>query len=518
MDPCGLRDGRQGTLCPDASAIRTVVRIANTARAHAVPSMSAGVGSAGTGLILDPVLRLTRQLREAGVAVSSSEVIDATEALHDIDLVDRQAVHDVLAATLAKSSEDQATFDLLFELHFAIRRGSPAATPSDPATGTPARRIETSLDRIATDGDAPAGELLDLLMDALRRGDPEAMRAIASMAVGAYGGLDRQPDASERYFMYRILRALELSKIMAQAIAREREASGDEGVDERQLRAELAERIEAFKRLLAGELRGQLAEARGVEETGRALEMLGTEDVDFLGASPRQLTAMRETIRPLARALATKMARRRRRRDRGRLDVRRTVRRSLSNGGVPLDPVFRRPKVARPDLYLLCDVSGSVAEFASFTLTLLQAMSGEFSRMRSFAFVDGIDEVTDHLKDVASFLEVRHVLYRSDVVRESGHSDYGLVLERFWDRIGPSIDSRSTVIITGDARSNYHDPGTEALRSIHARARKVYLLNPEPVADWDTHDSIVGLYAPLVDGVFEVRNLRQLADAVYRIT
>jgi hypothetical protein len=227
---------------------------------------------------------------------------------------------------------------------------------------------------------------------------------------------------------------------------------------------------------------------------------------------------MREAIRPLARALATKMARRRRRRDRGRLDVRRTVRRSLSSGGVLLDPAFRHPKVARPDLYLLCDVSGSVAEFASFTLTLLQAMASEFSRMRSFAFVDGIDEVTDHLKDVASFLEVRHVLYRANVVRDDGHSDYGAVLERFWDRHGSAIDSRSTVIITGDGRSNYREPQADVLRELHARARRVYLLNPEPEGDWDTTDSIVAAYRPMLDGVFEVRNLRQLGDAIYRIT
>jgi uncharacterized protein with von Willebrand factor type A (vWA) domain len=227
---------------------------------------------------------------------------------------------------------------------------------------------------------------------------------------------------------------------------------------------------------------------------------------------------MREAIRPLARALATKMARRRRRRDRGRLDVRRTVRRSLSSGGVLLDPAFKRPKVARPDLYLLCDVSGSVAEFASFTLTLLQAMTNEFSRMRSFAFVDGVDEVTDHLRDVASFLEVRHVLYRANVVRDDGHSDYGAVFERFWDRFGGAIDSRSTVIITGDARSNHRAPQVEALRTLHARARRVYLLNPEPFSDWNTTDSIVAEYAPLLDGMFEVRNLRQLADAVFRIT
>ncbi len=177
-----------------------------------------------------------------------------------------------------------------------------------------------------------------------------------------------------------------------------------------------------------------------------------------MAQAPWYLAAMRETIRPLARTLATRMARRRRRRDRGRLDVRRTVRRSLSSGGVPIDPVFRRPKVARPDLYVLCDVSGSVAEFASFTLTLLQAMASEFPRMRTFAFVDGVDEVTAHLKDVASFLEVRHVLYRADVVRADGHSDYGAVLDQFWEHHSSSIDPRSTVIITGDARSNHRPP------------------------------------------------------------
>jgi uncharacterized protein with von Willebrand factor type A (vWA) domain len=138
--------------------------------------------------------------------------------------------------------------------------------------------------------------------------------------------------------------------------------------------------------------------------------------------------------------------------------------------------------------------------------------------MRSFAFVDGIDEVTDHLKDVASFLEVRHVIYRAEVVGDDGHSDYGAVFERFLDRHGSAVDSRSTLIVTGDARSNYREPRLEALRTLQARARRVYLLNPEPDTDWDTTDSIVGTYRPALDGVFEVRNLRQLADAIYRIT
>jgi uncharacterized protein len=474
-------------------------------------------------IFLPPLLRLVRQLRETGVAISTSEVIDATNALREVDLLERHQIRAALAATLVKDVNDVRTFDLLFDVHFAVRARSIEAVAPERTAGT--RGIVTSLDRVTFDedgarggdGDVGAVALFDMLMDAIRGGDADALRALADLAVSRFGGLDSQPDASERYFMHRILRALELSKLMREMLTAERLAAGAEGVDERFLRGELAERIEAFKRLLAGELRTQLTAMRGADESIRSLELLGTDEIDFLGASPRQLAAMREAIRPLAKALASKMARRRRRRDRGRLDVRRTVRRSLSSGGVLLDPAFRRPKVARPDLYLLCDVSGSVAEFASFTLTLLQAMTAEFSRMRSFAFVDGIDEVTEHLKDVASYLEVRHVLYRADVIRDDGHSDYGAVFERFWERHGRGIDSRSTVIITGDARSNHRDARTEALRTIHARARKVYLLNPEPEADWNTTDSIVDAYRPGFDIVFEVRNLRQLAEAVFRI-
>ncbi len=481
--------------------------------------------AAGGAVLLRPMLALVANLRDAGVGVSASEVIDATQALRTIDVADRAGLRAALGATLIKSADDLRTFDLLFDLRFPVRSGDGARPPtvqppSDGTNGSRAgREIMTTLDRVSPDGDSSgAQEFLDLIIDAIRRGDPDALRALARMAVGRYGGLESQPDATERYFLYRILRALELSKLMNQMLSAARAEAGDEGIDERALRGELAERIEAFKRFLAAQLRDRMAETRGVDEMVRSLDLVATDEVDFLGASPRQLAAMRESIRPLARILAAKLARRRRRRDRGRLDIRRTVRRSLSSGGVLLDPVFRRPKIARPDLYVLCDVSGSVAEFASFTLTLLQAMTAEFSRMRSFAFVDGIDEVTDHLHDVASFLEVRHVLYRADVIRDDGHSDYGSVLERFWEHHGDGLDSRSTIIITGDARSNHREPRVALLRRIHQRARRVYLLNPEPEDDWNTTDSIVDAYRTAVDGIFEVRNLRQLGEAVLRIT
>ena len=476
-------------------------------------------------LLLPPLLRLVHSLREAGVPVSTSEVLDATAALGHVEIADRPTVKGTLATTLIKRAEDRSAFDLLFDLQFAARPAAPAGTgpagtiPGAEATGQE-RSIETSLDRpdagTAAEGD-PSTELLEALIEALRHGDSDALRELAALSLERFGGLGSPSATTERYLLYRVLRALELSRLMARALAADRAEAGPDGIDERRTRADIEARIDAFKQMLAAQARSHLAQVLGADEAARSLGHLVTEETDFLGASPRQLAAMRETIRPLARTLASRMARRRRRRDRGRLDVRRTVRRSLSSGGVPIDPVFRRPKVARPDLYVLCDVSGSVAEFASFTLTLLQAMTSEFPRMRTFAFVDGVDEVTAHLKDVASFLEVRHVLYRANVVRADGHSDYGAVLDQFWERHSSSIDPRSTVIITGDARSNHRPPRAETLKALHARARRVYLLNPEPVAEWDTTDSIVEVYRPYLNDVFEVRNLHQLGEAVLRI-
>jgi uncharacterized protein with von Willebrand factor type A (vWA) domain len=481
------------------------------------------VAETAVPLLLPPLLELTRSLRGANVPVSTSEVLDAMAALDVIDIADRADVKRALTASLVKRLEDIPVFDGLFELHFAARgsdRWSRSEAPEPPpGLGPPA--ITMSLDRpegLAEADDAdPSTELLEALIEALRRGDLNALRELAGKAVERFGGLGTQPGATERYFLYRVLRALELSGLLARALKLERE-EGTGAADDPLVRRRLAERLEAFRAMLAAQVRSHMAELLGADEVARAMGPLGIEETDFLGASPRQLAAMREAIRPLARALATKMARRRRRRDRGRLDMRRTMRRSLSTGGVPIDPIFRRPKVARPDLYLVCDVSGSVSEFASFTLSLLQAMTSEFPRMRSFAFVDGVDEVSGHLKDVASFLEVRHVLYRAQVVRGDGHSDYGAVLDQFWDRYAGAIDSRSTVIITGDARSNGRPPRVEALRSLHARARRVYLLNPEPVAEWDTMDSIVDVYRPYLDGAFETRTLAQLADVVLRIS
>jgi uncharacterized protein with von Willebrand factor type A (vWA) domain len=221
---------------------------------------------------------------------------------------------------------------------------------------------------------------------------------------------------------------------------------------------------------------------------------------------------------PLTRKLAVRLARKRRHRRRGPLDFRSTVRHSLSTGGVPLEPKYRAPRPAKPEIMVVADISGSVAAFARFTLQLVYAISSQFSRVRSFVFIDGIDEVTDYFKATEDIGEaIQRINAEADVIWVDGHSDYGHAFETFWGRWGKEVGPKTTVLVLGDARNNYHAAQAWVMAEIAKRARHLFWLNPEPRSYWDTGDSIVSQYAVHGDGAYECRNLKQLERFVEQL-
>ena len=169
----------------------------------------------------------------------------------------------------------------------------------------------------------------------------------------------------------------------------------------------------------------------------------------------------------------------------------------------------------KPELVVIADISGSVAAFARFTLMLVYAIQNQFSKVRSFVFIDGIDEVTDYFKATDDIQEAIHrVNTEADVVWVDGHSDYGHAFEVWWNKYGKDVGPKSTVLLLGDARNNYHASQSWVVKEIQQKARHVYWLNPEPKSYWNTGDSIVGEYGTYTDGVYECRNLRQLESFV----
>ena len=444
-----------------------------------------------------------RRLRWLGVEVSIAEVADALRAVRATDLLDRGQLRRRLQVTLVKRAADipafLAAFDLLFPaLQAAEDSGDSAVEAADsPLAGQP--------------GPPASPDLLARLISMLR-GDPGAgVSQLAAEVISVYAGLqDGQVAGSQRYYEYRVMRQLDLSTLLHRAMRLDDDAIAP-GVSRQLARMEQQERLQDLRTEIAAQLRDHLAELRGAELSLGELRA-SVLDTEFLQAGPAELAAMRAIVRPLARRLAATARRRRRVNRTGKLDVRRTMRRAIGTGGVPLDPAWRLRRRSRPRLLVLCDVSGSVAEFAKFTLSLLHALHAELPRLRSFVFADGIAEVTDLVESSPGVIDSRMLLSRPGVVRGDGHSDYGAVLGQFLDEQSGGLSRECVVIICGDARSNYRAERADLLRAAAGRVRAVHWLNPEPSGDWDSGDSRIGAYAPYCDSVTEVRTLRQLSD------
>lgn len=446
--------------------------------------------------MLDRFLEMIDALRTAGIPVSVSETIDAMAALEHVEMSDRQVLKATLSSTMIKSESHRAAFDTIFDLYLGTGRGADALEDSEA-------------EEPAHDPREFADELFGILSGASGEGDTAGL---ARRAVGAFGrvGAERSRDW---YSQYQVMRAIDL-----RGLSRRLEDSIAElGAMERRLaRDEFDRRVRAFQEQTRRETRRRVAEHRGPAAVARyAVEPL-PEDLGFLGATT-DLHRLRIAVRPLARRLASRVAVKRKRASRGQVDIRRTIRRSLSTGGTPFDVSLRKRVPHRPELFLLCDVSSSVGRFARFTLMLTHALSSQFSRVRSFAFVDTIDEVSRFFTDEDFYAAIDRMNSEAEVVHHDGHSDYGTSLEAFVDRFGSDLSSRSTVLILGDARNNYRPRKIWALETIAEKAKHVYWLNPEPIHDWDTGDSAASEYAAAVDRMVEVRNLRQLESFIFEI-
>jgi uncharacterized protein len=460
-----------------------------------------------SGALVEALAAFAGRLRWLGLDLSIVELTDALRAVQHGGLDDRDRLRRLLRITMVKRSADIATFDAAFDLFFPPA-GAMDAVPGEPGDGQRGDGIAArQADQAARD------DLLSRLVAALRGEPGMDMRALAGESVAAFAGLGSGRLAgSERYYQYRVLRQLDISELLMRAMRVEDQADAP-GLERRLTAIEQQDRLQDLRAQIAAELRWQLASRGGAESSlDRLRESIA--DVDFLHAGPAELAAMRLAVRPLARRLAAAARRRRRLHSSGRLNVRKTMRRAVADGGVPMNPAWYQRRRSRPQLIVLCDVSGSVAEFAKFTLSLLHALHAELPRLRSFVFADGLAEVTDLVQASPGVIDTRLLLSRPGVVRRDGHSDYGAVLGQFLDSCGGGLSKDCVLIVCGDARTNYHPPRADLLHALHQRVRRIHWLNPEPRSQWNTADSRIGEYAGDCDTVTEVRNLRQLGEWV----
>ncbi len=466
------------------------------------------------------LLQFIRHLRHHGLPVSTAETLDAMQVTAALGYGDPILLRDGLASCLAKTVDDNDTFALCFERFFhlnnpqteseahADEQGENANTDqANPEQGTEAEGSAASADEPAqgdgdgvSQGEAGGEGQSDAAMPGKGGGGggqgsqirAEVMRAAAEV------NLENIQFRTQRgIFRRRILQALGDQQRQAEIQAL-REAGNDQQANwlEQIRQGQIDAVIEVINRQL---LLNNDAATRAIRD-------------DILQNS--SLSAMesyhRERLPPLIRKVAKKLASRHRQRQRharkGKLDLGKTLRRNIAYGGIPFHRYWKTTRKDKSEIYVLCDISGSVSAWSRVLLLFMQALNDVLPSTRCFVFCGKSIEVTDlfrqHPADEAlAIVQQRHGL---------GGSDYGLALNSFRDQISDKLNRRSCVIILGDGRGNGGDSGIAALRDIYHRARLVLWFNPESQYNWNTGDSEIRRYQSAAHYVAECGSLRKL--------
>lgn len=430
-----------------------------------------------------------KALRNASVAVSPAETLDALQVARRIGLHDRTLFRDALALTLAKSPEEKARFLVCFERFFAFAPFAPEAQKR-PRKGTEAGLTLTASTGMS-DAQRPLADILlhdDRLELSLRLAaattafDLDGMRALRDKS-GAVGAL--------------------LDHMGIEALDATIARPAQEALDSQQSRQLLAARARLVRTVR------EYVDAQyllRVDASGRRAIMEAALASQLTQISPAYHAEMRAAVRKVADRLTARHRRRRRRDRRGQLDVRHTLRRNLAYDGAPFDLRWRRVRVERPKVFALCDCSGSVAGVARFMLFLVYHLTELLPNIRTFAFSSQAGEVTD----LFGRLPIERAIEEALFAWGKGNTDYGRSLMDFRAACLQDVDRRSTVIILGDGRNNYYDPHAEVLAEIATRARQVLWLNPEPRSQWTLGDGEMARFAPYCRRVVTCNSLQDL--------
>ena len=225
---------------------------------------------------------------------------------------------------------------------------------------------------------------------------------------------------------------------------------------------------------------------------------------------------MRRAVLRLAERLRGRERVRRKRARRGRIDARRTLRASLATGGVPFRPARRARRRDKPKIMVLCDVSESVRTASRFMLELVYAVQDLFAGTRSFVFVSDLGETTE-LFERRTPDAALGAIASGRVVSGADNSNYGRALRAFEATHGRGIDRRTTVVILGDGRTNYHEDEAAIVRRLRERARAVLWICPEGQGGWGSGDSAMPRYAAAATKVLVARTARELEAAAREV-
>ncbi len=483
-------------------------------------------------------------LRNADVRISTAETLDAFNTVELVGYADRELLKRSLSLTLPKTIDEKETFDACFDRFFSFDniRGARSTDNGDMAEdsgeqsgsggtagdGTGGGAAEAGERR---EGGSPPGRKPKRPRGANHPDHDEAEQDLGpgemaeshstlgkllmldskvelSMSVAAAGEAvnvrEIQVFTQKGLYTHRIMDAMGLSELNGEIGA----LRDSRLVAERRLGQELRKRRDWLREQVRDYVERQFL--LHADATGRRLREELLRKVKLSNVEHRSFRLIQEIVHKMAKRLATLYARRKKVFKKGQLNVPRTLRHNLSYDGAIFDLRWKSVRIDRPRVYAICDVSGSVANYARFMLMFLYSLEAVMPRVRSFAFSSDLAEVTELFERN----NIEDAIAKTLRDYSGGSTDYGQAFQDFKRLCMDDIDNRTTIIILGDSRNNYGEPRAEILRELHDRAKRIIWLNPESRNSWNVGDAEMRRYSAYCHQVEECNSLMHLERVV----
>ncbi|HAR31025.1 MAG TPA: hypothetical protein DCR65_05835 [Gammaproteobacteria bacterium] len=466
-----------------------------------------------------------RALRNADIRISTAETLDALSVVELVGYEDRGALKRALALALPKTADEKVAFDHCFEQFFTFDdvRGARQPEPSPSAEGdesdeqdgegaggnsagaggerdsqggpadkggkkkkqknkAPIEGLDDAVEEDLGPGpmSTPASALGELLM--------QNSRVELTMAMAAAGEAvdlqEIQVFTQKGLYTRRIMDGMGLAELNRE-ISDLRESRQ---VPDRRLGQELKQRREWLREQVRDYVERQFL--LHADATGHRLREELLRRVKLSNIEQRNFRLIQEVVFKMAKKLASLHSRRKKVFKRGALNVPRTLRHNMAYDGAIFDLHWKSIKIDRPKVFAICDVSGSVANYARFMLMFLYSLEEVMPKVRSFAFSSDLAEVTDLFERN----KIEDAIAKTLRDYAGGSTDYGQALQDFRKQCLDDIDNRTTIIILGDARNNFGDPRTDIMKELYDRCKRLIWLNPESRSGWFTGDSEMRKY------------------------
>ena len=471
-------------------------------------------------------------LRNADVRVSTAETLDALSAVELVGYGDRELLKNTLSLMLPKTVDEKDAFEVTFDRFFAFEDIAGSTDAADAGTGVDG---EGDGDGGAEGGEGGAGtgagnrKSKSTFRAAATEDEEEESLGSGEMAsphsdLGKLLMLDSRIELTVR--MADAARAVNLEQIQVftqkglytrrimdemglpdlQREINERRSSG--ALPERRLSQELQKRRERLREQVRDYVERQFL--LHADASGRRLREQLLRRVKLSNVEHRNFRLIQEVVLKMAKKLVALYSRRKKVFRRGQLHVPRTLRRNMAYDGNIFDLHWKSVKIDRPKVFAICDVSGSVANYARFMLMFLYSLEEVMPRVRSFAFSSDLAEVTELFERNG----IEDAIAKTLRDYGGGSTDYGQAFEDFRHKCLDDVDNRTTIIILGDARNNYGEPRAEILKEMYDRAKRVLWLNPEPRTTWNVGDAEMRRYVAYVHQAEECNSLMHLERIV----